>query len=70
MSAEDHWICQRWKDDSPRDDVWFLRERRPTVKPQLQTRLLNREYRCGTTKRFRTSDGVFEIFSAEDALVL
>ena len=64
------WLCDRRKDDSPHDDVWTLRERWADVKPRLQRSLLRGEYRCDVTRRVRTADGVIEIWSAADALVL
>ena len=64
------WLCRRRRDNSPHDDVWSLRERWANVKTQLQEDLLANRYRCGVTRRVRTSEGVFEIWSAGDALVL
>ena len=64
------WLCERRKDDSPHDDVWTLRERWADFKPRLQRSLLRGEYRCDVTRRVRTAEGVIEIWSAADALVL
>ena len=64
------WLCDRRKDDSPHDDVWTLRERWADVKPRLQRSLLRGEYRCDVTRRVHTGEGVVEIWSAADALVL
>ena len=64
------WLCDRRKDDSPRDDVWTFRERWADVKPRLQRSLLRGEYRCDVTRRVHTAEGVVEIWSAADALVL
>ena len=64
------WFCRRRRDASPNDDLWVLRQRWADVKPRLQQRLLAGEYRCGPTRRVQTSDGIFELWSAEDALVL
>jgi len=64
------WLCDRRKDYSPHDDVWTLRERWADVKPRLQRSLLRGEYRCDVTRRVHTAEGVVEIWSAADALVL
>ena len=64
------WLCNRRKDYSPHDDVWTLRERWADVKPRLQRSLLRGEYRCDVTRRVHTGEGVIEIWSAADALVL
>ncbi len=64
------WLCDRRKDYSPHDDVWTLRERWADVKPRLQRSLLRGEYRCDVTRRVHTAEGVIEIWSATDALVL
>ena len=50
--------------------IWTLRERWADVKPRLQRSLLRGEYRCDVTRRVPTADGVIEIWSAADALVL
>ena len=64
------WLYFRRKDDSPHDDVWTLRERWADVKPWLQRSLLRGEYRCDVTRQVHTAEGVIEIWSAADALVL
>ena len=64
------WLCDRRRDYSPHDDVWTLRERWADVKPRLQRSLLRGEYRCDVTRRAHTAEGVIEIWSAADALVL
>ena len=64
------WLCDRRRDYSPHDDVWTLRERWADVKPRLQRSLLRGEYRCDVTRRVHTAEGVLEIWSAADALVL
>ena len=64
------WLCDRRTDYSPHDDVWTLRERWADVKPRLQRSLLRGEYRCDVTRLVHTAEGVIEIWSAADALVL
>ena len=64
------WLCDRRRDYSPHDDVLTLRERWADVKPRLQRSLLRGEYRCYVTRRVHTAEGVIEIWSAADALVL
>jgi hypothetical protein len=64
------WLCHQRQDASPHDGVWILRERWPEATRRLQSELLAGRYRCQVTRRVRTDEGVLEIWSAEDALVL
>jgi RNA-directed DNA polymerase len=64
------WLCRRRRDASPNDDVWSLRQNWNAVKSRLQNCLLSGLYLCGPTRRVRTREGTFELWSAEDALVL
>ncbi len=64
------WLCRWRRDASPNDDVWSLRLHWADVKLRLQQQLMAGGYRCGPTRRVQTSGGIFELWSAEDALVL
>ena len=64
------WLCERRKDYSHNDEVWFVRCRWRQVKPQLQHQLLEGSYRFSPLRRLHRKDGYLEIWSALDSLVL
>lgn len=64
------WMCDRRKDYSHNDDVWFLRQRWHQVKPWLQAELIAGRYRFYPLHRIHRADDCLEIWSALDLLVL
>jgi len=65
------WLCKRRFDYSHNNDVWELRFRWDSLKPQLQAALLSGEYRFSPLQRIYTSEGeVRDLWSAADSLVL
>ena len=65
-----HWLCDRRKDYSPNDDVWILRNRWRTLKPQLQAALKSGTYQLDAVRRIHGREKTLEIWSATDSLVL
>ncbi len=64
------WLCQRRHNYHPNNDVWHLRWQWPTLKPQLQTALLDGTYRFQPVTRIHGNGRITDLFASQDALVL
>jgi RNA-directed DNA polymerase len=64
------WLCKRRRDYSANNDVWDVRWRWETIKPQLQADLLAGAYRLSPVRRFQGQETTTELWSSLDALVL
>jgi len=64
------WLCKQREHYSHNQDVWIVRQRWATIRPQLQADLLAGCYRFSSLKRFQRGDERIELWAALDALVL
>jgi len=64
------WLCQQRVDYGPNNDVWRLRQEWDVRKPLIQQALRSATYRFQPVERYPTNDGVIELWTAQDALVL
>jgi len=70
IDAAYQWLCRRRKNYSHNNDVWRLRGDWARVKPDLQRRLRNGEYRFSPQDEIRLPDTTLELWQARDSLVL
>lgn len=64
------WLCKRRRDYHANGDVWDVRWRWETIKPQLQADLRAGTYRLSPAQRIRVEETTIELWCALDALVL
>ncbi len=70
LDAAYEWLCRQRRKAPPDSDVWQLRWRWTTIRPELQKALVSGEYRFTAPARVLTECGMIECWSACDALVL
>jgi len=64
------WLCRQRRDAHHNHDVWDLRWRWETARPQLLQQLATGTYRLGTTRMVKIEGDWIEVWSSQDSLVL